>query len=175
MRYLENDNFSIIRLEIESPGRSDEAVGLTHYIIPKTSNQSQRVQEMNPGHQGIQLWTKKRENSWTCCLSMKGVLMHTMISIPAPSAAQRSEADYDSPCCTHTAHQSGSRLHDKLHKFEEMRGNRWLNRFSSNRQWVFQKIIFFFRNWCKGCTHLLYDKSRHLHKSLTQIWFCWRE
>lgn len=60
MRYLENDNFSIIRLEIESPGGSDEAVGLTHYIIPKTSNQSQRVQEMNPGHHGIQLWKKKK-------------------------------------------------------------------------------------------------------------------
>lgn len=53
--YLENDNFSIIRLEIEGPGGCDEAVGLTHYIIPKTSNQSQRVQEMNPGHHGIQL------------------------------------------------------------------------------------------------------------------------
>lgn len=59
--YLENDNFAIISLEVERPCGRDEAVGLIHHILPKTSDQSQRVQEVNPGHHGFQLGRGKKQ------------------------------------------------------------------------------------------------------------------
>lgn len=60
--YLENDDFAIISLEVKSPCGSDEAMGLTHYIIPETSDQSQRVQKVNPRHHALQLGENKQTN-----------------------------------------------------------------------------------------------------------------
>lgn len=57
--YLANDDFAIISLEVKSPCGSDEAVGLTHYIIPETSDQSQWVQKVNLRHHALQLGEKK--------------------------------------------------------------------------------------------------------------------
>lgn len=59
--YLENDYFAIICLEIKCPGWCDKAVGLAHHTFPKTSHQSQRVQEMDSGHHSQQLCTPNKE------------------------------------------------------------------------------------------------------------------
>lgn len=59
LTYLENDHFAIICLEVECPGGSDEAVGLVHHILPKSSDQSQGVQQVNPWHHGLQLHNKE--------------------------------------------------------------------------------------------------------------------
>lgn len=60
--YLANDDFAIISLEVKSPCGSDEAVGLTHYIIPETSDQSQWVQKVNLRHHALQLGEKTNKH-----------------------------------------------------------------------------------------------------------------
>lgn len=59
LTYLENDHFAIISLEVERPGGSDEAVGLVHHILPKSSDQGQGVQQVNPWYHGLQLHNKE--------------------------------------------------------------------------------------------------------------------
>lgn len=65
VQYLENDNFAIISLQVEGPRGGDKAVGLTHYIIPKPSDQSQGVEQVNPGHHGLQLQRQERHTEFT--------------------------------------------------------------------------------------------------------------
>lgn len=67
--HLKDDNFAIISLEVECPCGSDEAVGLTHDILPKPSDQSQGVQQVYPRHHGLQLEKRKTSNTENTVLS----------------------------------------------------------------------------------------------------------
>lgn len=63
MSYLKNDNFAIISLKVECPRGSDEAVCLAHYIIPKSSDQCEGVQQVNPRHHCLQLIIKQNKQN----------------------------------------------------------------------------------------------------------------
>lgn len=58
--YLKDNNFPVISLEVERPCGSDEAVGLTHDVVPKSSDQSQRVQHVYSGQHRFQLQKNKQ-------------------------------------------------------------------------------------------------------------------
>lgn len=45
-------------------------MGLTHYIIPKSSDQSQGVQQVNPRHHGLQLKKRAQLNTWGFFLTL---------------------------------------------------------------------------------------------------------
>lgn len=90
-------------------------MGLTHYILPEPSDQSQWVQQVNPGHHGLQLGKKMRNTEFTVlnrCPRRPLSEHHTLV--PALVVARQTEAGSDNPCCTQTAHRSGCRLHGRL-------------------------------------------------------------
>lgn len=120
--YLENDNFAIISLEVECPRGRDEAVGLTHYILPEPSNQSQGVQQVNPGHHSLQLKKQTQAQLSPLFFTERCVYSYRPLSacytlIPAHAVALQTGADSDSPGCMHTAHQTGCRLPGRLRRF----------------------------------------------------------
>lgn len=114
--YLENDNFAIISLQVERPRGCDEAVGLIHHILPETSDQSQGVQEVNPGHHGLQLRGGEGGKPTLSTLSIIEICTDHRVTVytPAHAVAQQMEAGSDIPGCRRTAHRFGCRPRDRL-------------------------------------------------------------